>query len=161
LRYIAPVSRYRKPSLSARPRATVLLPAPAGPSIATISAFSSSRTRRLVGLLADLTGDGEIGQGVVEAGEADLRAVRARDRHRLARDDPRDGGEHREPVVAERVDRAAARTCRHAADHEAVGAALDMGADRAQSGDDGVDPVGFLRPELRRSRDGGRAARHR
>ncbi len=33
-RYIAPVSRYVKPSRSATARATVLLPAPAGPSIA-------------------------------------------------------------------------------------------------------------------------------
>ncbi len=34
-RYIAPVSRYVKPSASATARATVDLPAPAGPSIAT------------------------------------------------------------------------------------------------------------------------------
>ena len=33
-RYIAPVSRYVKPSRSATPRATVDLPAPAGPSMA-------------------------------------------------------------------------------------------------------------------------------
>ena len=49
-RYIAPVSRYRKPSRSASLRATVLLPAPAGPSIATIIAFSS--LRRSGGFLA-------------------------------------------------------------------------------------------------------------
>src|SRR3712207_5865079 len=34
-RYIAPVSRYVKPSAAATARATVDLPAPAGPSIAT------------------------------------------------------------------------------------------------------------------------------
>ena len=35
-RYIAPVSRYVKPSAPATARATVDLPAPAGPSMATI-----------------------------------------------------------------------------------------------------------------------------
>ena len=48
-RYIAPVSRYVKPSASAAARATVDFPAPAGPSIATIiarSALLGSRRRR-------------------------------------------------------------------------------------------------------------------
>ena len=35
-RYIAPVSTYTNPSLAAMRRASVLLPAPAGPSIAIV-----------------------------------------------------------------------------------------------------------------------------
>ena len=46
-RYIAPVSSRRQPSRSASVRATVLLPAPAGPSIVT--------TRRMVRCVAPLT----------------------------------------------------------------------------------------------------------
>ena len=50
--------------------------------------------------------------------------------HALARDDAGDRAEHRDPVVAARVDRAAARPRRNAADREPVRLRLDVDADR-------------------------------
>ena len=67
----------------------------------------------------------------------------------LAGDEPRDRAEHRDPVVAARVDRAAAQPRRDAADVEAVRGRADVRAERAQPVDDRLDPVGLLRAQLR------------
>ena len=67
-------------------------PAPAGPSIATIIVLSATEDEELE-----------------EAGEADVDRLRALEPHALARGDARDRAEHRDAVVAGRVDRAAAR----------------------------------------------------
>ena len=55
---------------------------------------------------------------------------------------------HREPVVADRVDRAAARERGGAADMEPVRELVRFGAHRAQSGHEGGDAVALLRPQL-------------
>src|SRR5687767_10153919 len=92
--YIAPESRYVKPSCVATAFATVLFPAPAGPSIAiTMAARLPGQQTREIAL---------------------ERRVRHRDRlealhlDALLGDQARDGAQHRQAVVAARVDRPAA-----------------------------------------------------
>ena len=60
---------------------------------------------------------------VEEAGEAYRRRLGALDLDAFSRDEAGDRAEHRDPVVAVRVDRAARGSARDAADHEAVGVA--------------------------------------
>ena len=69
----------------------------------------------------------------------------------LAGDEPGHRAEHRDPVVASRVDRAAAQPCRHAAHLEAVRRRPDVRAERPQRVDDRLDPVCLLRPQLGRA----------
>src|SRR4051794_35941374 len=95
--------------------------------------------------LAELAGSlGELGQEVEKPGEGYCRTVGVLDLNALARDEARDRAEHRDPVVAVRVDAAAARACRRPAHDEAVGLRLDADADAAQPVDDGLDPISLL-----------------
>src|SRR3954452_15853055 len=93
-RYMAPESRYEKPTFSASARATLLLPAPAGPSMATTmrGSLSARDQRAHVGL---------------EAGVGHGGRIHAHDLNAVARGEPRHGAEHRDAVVAASVDRPA------------------------------------------------------
>src|SRR4029077_16926663 len=93
-RYIAPESRYVNPSSSATPRATVDLPDPAGPSIATIVIRVSRDQRRDV---------------VAEPRVRDRRGLHSHDLDALARSQPGDRPEQRQTVVAVGVDRSSAQ----------------------------------------------------
>src|SRR4051812_45891112 len=92
--------------------------------------------------LAGLVRLNEARQQVVEAGEAYRRAFRVLDADALPRADACDGAEHRDAVVAARVDDAAARPRRNAADRVAVGLRLDVNAEPAQRLRHGLDAVG-------------------
>src|ERR671925_141301 len=103
------------PSRSARRRATVLLPAPAGPSIPTIMAASSS-----------ISADADGVQHVEEVGEADGDRLGALDAHPFARDQPGDRGQHGDAVISEGSDRAPTRRAgRHPTNPEAIMTRLD------------------------------------
>ena len=89
------------------PRATVLLPAPAGPSIATITVRS---------IAADLAWSGGAARTISKnAGKLTPTASAPSIAHALARDEAGDRAEHRDAVVAAAVDPAAAEPCRDAA----------------------------------------------
>src|SRR6478735_4737165 len=126
---------YVKPSSRASARATVDLPAPAGPSIATTicraAGGAASRSRMQPG---DVVDEPRVGHG---------RRVHADDLDALARRQTRDRAHHRQAMVAARVDRAAAQTP-GAPHHEAVLTGLDVTAERAQTVDHARDPVGLL-----------------
>src|SRR3954470_12961025 len=100
-RYIAPESRYEKPSSRASLRATVLLPAPAGPSMATTMA------RSLAGAASGGQLRDERAQVLLEAGVRDGGRLHADDLDASPGGKPRDRAQHRHPVIAARVDRAA------------------------------------------------------
>src|SRR5581483_12490536 len=104
---------------SASARAPVLFPAPAGPSIATITVAASPPRHRI--------------QELVEAGEAYSCRVGALDRHTLAGGESCDRAEHRDPVVAARVHAAAAQPRRDAGDRPPVGLRVDPGSERPQA----------------------------
>ena len=99
------------------------------------------------------------GQKVVKAREAYRCASGALRPDALTRDGACDRAEHRDPVVAGRVDRPAARPRGDAADREAVGPRLDPDADRAERSRHGLDPVGLLRAQLLGAGDLVRAVR--
>src|SRR3954447_15329024 len=124
-RYIAPVSRYVKPSRSATARATVDLPAPAGPSMAITMALRLD----------------ELAQVGLEAGVGDGRRLHPHDLDAAARGQPGDRAEHRQPVVAVGRERAALQPARPA-HGEAVLGRLDVGAEPAQPVHHGGDAVG-------------------
>src|SRR4051812_20173954 len=91
---------------------------------------------------------GELGQEGEKPGEGYCRALGGLDLNALARDEACDRAEHRDPMVAVRVDAAAARAGRRPAHDEAIGLRLDADADAAQTVDDGLDPIRLLCAQL-------------
>ena len=77
-----------------------------------------------------------------EAGKARSDRFGPADLDSFAGRRPRHRAEHREPVVAARVDDASAQPGRDAADAEAVRRRADVRAEPAQLLDDRLDPVG-------------------
>src|SRR5436190_3964225 len=144
-RYIAPVSTYRNASRSASRFATVLLPAPAGPSMATITPESPPAHRV---------------EEVEKPGKAYSDGLRALYGHTLEGHEPGDRAEHGEAVIPSSFDRAPATPRRRSPHHEPVAPRLDTGADRTQGVGGLLDPVRLLRAQLLRSAHVGAAARH-
>src|SRR6185436_19536360 len=107
-RYMAPVSRYRKPSRRASIDATVLFPEPAGPSIATIMSREGSELPQVVArprsALADLGhvhGAGrDLLQDLVETGKARGGGLCSAQLDALARRDARDRAQHGQAMVS-------------------------------------------------------------
>src|ERR1044071_2517181 len=87
---------------------------------------------------------GDVG---LEARIGDRRGLHPHDLDALARGEARDGAEHRQPVIALRVEPAAAQSA-GALDGEPVGRRLDRGAEITQPVDDRGDPVRLLQPQL-------------
>jgi hypothetical protein len=95
-----------------------------------------------------------------EVGVRNRRCLEASHLDPLTGSQARDSAEHRQPVIAERIDRAATETAT-AVHPKAVGRRLDVRAEATQAIDDGCDPVGLLVPKLLRSGNDRFAVRER
>src|SRR5205085_3222930 len=146
LRYIAPVSTSTNPSASARRRATVLFPAPAGPSIATMGRARAVTTNGLSRLRVDA--GAERAQRSDEPREARRDAVAIGDLRRSARGEREDRGGHRDAVVAAAVDLGGLESTLFSLDHETVGQLLAFHAQRAQHMSHRRDPIALLDAQL-------------
>src|SRR6266540_3428260 len=139
-RYMAPVSRYRKPRRPARLRATVLLPAPAGPSMATIIRPPACSPDR----------DGL--EHREEVGEAYPHAFGALDAYSLTRDETRDCGDHRDAVISSCVNHTPTLRAGGNPTHpEAIVRRFDANSKRTEHVFYRLDPVRFLNAQLCRA----------
>ena len=131
-----------KPSARASARATVLLPAPAGPSIAT-----TIRERLLPPACASQAMSAA--RSGLEARVGHRRRVHPQHFDALRSGQAGHRAEHRQPVIAVRVDRAARERRAVPADREAVRRLLDVRAEATEGRSPRCrDPVGLLVPEL-------------